>query len=224
MKYQLAHNFSVPKIPKIVGMLPKNIEVAAGGGGGVSGKTILSYAFFTWHLPAGHFFQTQIQGLSGYSDLTTSSANIAAAVQDWETPDVDAAQAATAVALGRKVKLKTPARGETTITVLNGNGVAGAAGEAGTGLSQQGYHILPLPPNATGNAPSFDYFHTTVYWNPKVKRSAAAASSVAKLFAPADVRKCRGRSLRSRTARCSRWSSGAPSTAASRPRRRCARR
>ena len=192
MKYQLAHNFSVPKIPKIVGILRKNIEVAAGGGGGVSGKTILSYAFFMWHLPAGHFFQTQIQGLSGYSDLTTSSANIAAAVQDWETPDVDAAQVATAVALGRKVKLKTPARGETTITVLNGNGVAGAAGEAGTGLSQQGYHILPLPPNATGNAPSFDYFHTTVYWNPKVKRSAAAASSVAKLFAPADVKKVPG--------------------------------
>src|SRR6185369_3106798 len=75
------------------------------------------------------------------------------------------------------------------ITVLNGNGVAGAAGEAGGGLSQQGYHILPLPPNATGNAPSFDYFHTTVYWNPAVKQSAAAANSVAKLFAPADVQK-----------------------------------
>jgi hypothetical protein len=189
MKYQFKHNFSVLKVPKIVGTLTKNIEVAAGGGGSVSGRTILSYAFFAYHLPPGHFFQTQIQGLTGYSDLTTSSSNIAAAVQDWETPDVDAAQVATAVALGRKIKLKTPTRAQTTITVLNGNGVAGAAGEAGSGLSQQGYHIRPLPPNATGNAPSFDYFHTTVYWNPKVKRSAAAARSVAKLFAPADVKK-----------------------------------
>ena len=166
MKYQFKHNFSVLKVPKIVGTLTKNIEVGAGRGSGVSGRTILSYAFFAYHLPPGHFFQTQIQGLSGYSDLTTSSTNIAAAVQDWETPDVDSAQVATAVALGRKVKLRTPTRAQTTITVLNGNGVAGAAGEAATGLSQQGYHILPLPPNATGNAPSFDYFHTTVLLEP----------------------------------------------------------
>jgi LCP family protein required for cell wall assembly len=189
MKYQFKHNFGVLKVPKIVGALTKNIEVAAGGGGGVSGRTILSYALFAYHLPAGHFFQTQIQGLTGYSDLRTDPSNIAAAVQNWETPDVEAAEVATAVALGRKVKLRTPPADQTTITVLNGNGVAGAAGEAGSALSQRSYHILPLPPNATGNAPSFDYFHTTVYWNPAVKQSAAAANSVAKLFAPADVQK-----------------------------------
>jgi hypothetical protein len=39
------------------------------------------------------------------------------------------------------------------------------------------------------DAPSFDYFHTTIYWNPKEPRAAAAANSVAKLFAPADVKK-----------------------------------
>jgi LCP family protein required for cell wall assembly len=189
MKYQLAHNFSVTKIPKIVGIMRKNIEVAAGGGGGVSGKTILSYAFFLWHLPSGHFFQTQIQGLSGYADLRTDSTNITGAVQDWLTPDVDSAKVATAVALGRKVKLRTPPPKETTVTVLNGNGVAGSAGLAGGGLSQLGYRIVPLPANATGNAPSFDYFHTTIYWNPRAKRAAAAANAVAKLFAPADVKK-----------------------------------
>jgi LCP family protein required for cell wall assembly len=192
MKYQLAHEFSVTKIPKIVGILRKNIEVAAGGGGGVSGKTILSYAFFLWHLPSGHFFQTQIQGLSGYADLRTDPSNISAAVQDWLTPNLDSAKVATAVALGRKVKLRTPPPRETTVTVLNGNGIAGSAGLAGGGLSQFGYHIVPLPPNATGNAPSFDYFHTTVYWNPRAKRSAAAAAAVAKLFAPADVKKVTG--------------------------------
>jgi LCP family protein required for cell wall assembly len=189
MKYQFKHNFSLLKVPKIVGTLTKNIEVASGGGGGVSGKTILSYAFFAWHLPAGHFFQTQIQGLSGYSDLRTDPSNIAAAVQDWETPDVEDAKVATAVALGRKVKLRTPAPKETTITVLNGNGIAGSAGLAGGLLSQLGYHVVPLPPNATGNAPRFNYFHTTIYWNPKVPQAAAAAKAVAKLFAPADVQK-----------------------------------
>lgn len=189
MKYQLAHNFSITKIPKIVGTLTKNIEVAAGGGGDVSGKTILSYAFFAYHLPPGHFFQTQIQGLTGYSDLRTDTSNISAAVQEWQSPDVEAAGVATNVALGRKVRLRTPAPADTTITVLNGNGVQGAAGDAGYALSQRGYHILSPPPDATGNAPRTDYFPNKVYWNPSVARSKAAATSVAKLFAPADVEK-----------------------------------
>ncbi len=189
MKYQFAHSFGLTKIPGIIGTLTRNIEVAAGGGGGVSAKTVLSYAFFAYRLPPGHFFQVQIQGLTGYSDLRTDSSNIGAAVQQWENPNPDDAKVATAVALGRKVKLKTPTAAETTITVLNGNGVAGSAGNAGYALSQRGYHILPLPTNATGNAPSFSYFHTTVYWNPAIPRSEPAAQSVAKLFAPADVKK-----------------------------------
>ncbi len=85
--------------------------------------------------------------------------------------------------------MPTPTPAQTSITVLNGNGVAGSAGDAGYLLSQRGYRIVQPPADATGNAPSFDYFHTTVYWNPRVKRSAAAARSVAKLFAPADVKK-----------------------------------
>ncbi len=189
MKYQLAHNFSLTSIPKIVGALTRNIEVAAGGGGSVSGRTILSYARFLYDLPSGHFFQSQIQGLTGYADLRTDPSNIQAAVQSWLTPDVNAAKVATAVALGQKVTTRTPRAADTTITVLNGNGVAGSAGDASYGLSQHGYHILQPPPNATGNAPSFDYFHTTIYWNPAVERSQAAATSVAKLFAPADVKR-----------------------------------
>jgi LCP family protein required for cell wall assembly len=189
MKYQLAHNFGIRSVPKIIGALTKNIEVGAGGGGGVSGKTILSYVLFGYHLPSGHFFQTQIQGLTGYADLRTDPSNIQAAVQDWLSPDVEAARVATDVALGRKVKLSTPLPTATTITVLNGNGVPGAAGTAGYLLSQRGYKIVSPPEGATGNAPRSNYFPSKVYWNPKVKRAAAAAKSVAKLFAPADAQK-----------------------------------
>ncbi len=187
LKYQLAHNFSPLSIPKIVGALTKNVEVAQGGGGELSGKTVLSYALFAYRLPAGHFFQTQIGGLSGYSELTTDTSNIQAAVQEWLTPDVEASKIATAVALGRKVKLTTPRPEDTSITVLNGNGVPGSAGNAGYLLSQRGYRIVAPPEGATGNAPSFQYFHSKVYWNQRVKRSKAAARSVAKLFAPADA-------------------------------------
>src|SRR5262249_22134706 len=83
----------------------------------------------------------------------------------------------------------TPKPDETSITVLNGNGVVGAAGEAGYLLSQRGYQVLRPPDNATGNAPRRNYFPSKVYWNPAVARSEAAAKSVAKLFAPADAEK-----------------------------------
>jgi hypothetical protein len=100
---------------------------------------------------------------------------------------VEEAKVATAVALGRKITTPTPTPAQTSITVLNGNGVEGAAANAGYLLSQRGYHIVPPPEGATGNAPRQDYFQSKVYWNPSVKRSEAAAKSVAKLFAPADA-------------------------------------
>jgi LCP family protein required for cell wall assembly len=187
MKFQLAHNFSITSVPKIIGALTKNVEVGVGGGGELSGKTVLSYALFAYRLPSGHFFQTQIQGLTGYADLRTDPTNIQAAVQDWLNPDIEAANTATNVALGRKVKTTTPTPAQTTITVLNGNGVPGAAGNAGAQLAQRSYHVLQPPANATGNAPRQDYFPSKVYWNPRVKGSEAAAQVVAKLFAPADA-------------------------------------
>ena len=188
MKYQLAHNFSIAKVPKIVGALTKNVEVGVGGGRKVSGKTILSYAFFAYHLPSGHFFQTQIQGLTGYSDLRTDSSNIQAAVQDWLKPDVEAARVATAVALGRKVR--------TTDADARADVDHGPERERGRGRGRQ--RRLPalaarLPDRAAAGRtrratrPRTTTSTSKVYWNPRVKRSAAAAKSVAKLFAPADA-------------------------------------
>jgi LCP family protein required for cell wall assembly len=187
LKYQLKHSFGLRKAIKLVGALTNNVEVAQGGGGDVSVGKIASYANFIYSLPSGHFIQTQLQGLTGYADLQTSTANIQIAVQEWLNPDVAAGKAANAVALGHKVRTTTPTPAQTTITVLNGNGVLGAAGNAGYQLSQRGYHVVPPPANATGNAPRTDYFPSKVYWNPRVKGSEAAAKSVAKLFAPADA-------------------------------------
>jgi LCP family protein required for cell wall assembly len=187
LKYELKHNFGLTTAIRLVGTLTNNVEVAQGGGGDVSVGKIASYANFIYSLPSGHFIQTQIQGLSGYSDLTTSQTNIQAAVQEWLNPNPNAGKAANAVALGEKVRTRTPTAAQTSITVLNGNGVLGAAANAGYLLRQRGYHVVSPPPNATGNAPRSDYFPSMVYWNPRVRGSAAAAASVAKLFAPADT-------------------------------------
>jgi LCP family protein required for cell wall assembly len=187
MKEQFRRSFSYWKVPKLINTIAHNVEIGVGGGGNLSLRTVLRYALFVWHLPSGHFFQNQIQGLTGYSDLTTSTANLDQAVQAFQSPDVEAPKEATAVALGRKLKSAAPKPSATTITTLNGNGVPGSAGNAKYLLAQRGYHTIEPPPAATGNAPSFGYNHTSVYYDPRQRGAQAAAADVSKLFAPADV-------------------------------------
>ncbi len=187
LKDQIRTNFSLTKLPKVIKALTSNIEIAQGGGKDVSAKTVLSYAVLAYSLPPGHVFQSRIEGLEGFSDLTTSSENISAAVRQWANPDVDSPKKATAVALGEKVKVKAPLPKETTITVLNGNGVTGSASNASYLLGQRGYPILVPPDGIPANAPTFKYFRTTVYFDPRQKGSKAAGQKVANLFGSADV-------------------------------------
>ena len=126
-KGQIQESFAPIALPKVVNAITNNVEVAQGGGVDVDGRTVLSYALFAYGLPRGRVFQTRIEGLEGVSDLTTDSENITRAVTTFTHPDVESSEKATAVALGEKVKRRAPAPRATTITVLNGNGVAGSA-------------------------------------------------------------------------------------------------
>ena len=179
LKDQVRTNFSLTKLPKLIKVLTSNIEVAQGGGKDVSAKTVLSYAVLAYGLPPGHVFQSRIEGLEGYADLTTSQENISSAVREWANPDVESPKKATAVALGEKVKTKAPTAKQTTVTVLNGNGVTGSASNASYLLSQRGYPILTPPNGIPANAPSFKYFRTTVYFDPKQTGAKQAARKVA---------------------------------------------
>ncbi len=87
-------------------------------------------------------FQSRIDGLEGFADLTTAPENIQRAVREFRDPDVSSPEKATAVALGEKVKEKTPRPRETSVLVLNGNGVEGAASSASYILSQRGYRTI----------------------------------------------------------------------------------
>jgi hypothetical protein len=186
-------------VPKLVGAVTKNVEVGVGGGKDLSQRTLLRYALFAYGLPPGNFFQAKIDGLTGYSELTTDSENVRTAVADFSNPDVEAPKVATAVALGRKITSLAPKPSETTVTVLNGNGVAGSAGDAKFLLGQRGYVMVEPANGATGNAPTFDYFHTAVFYNAARKGAEPAARQLAKLFGAADAEpyaknaKCVGR-------------------------------
>jgi LCP family protein required for cell wall assembly len=188
-KGQVQQSFSPLALPKVVDAVTHNVEVAQGGGSDVSGKTVLSYALFGYGLPHGRVFQSKIEGLEGYANLTTAPQNITRAVAEFMHPDVGSSRAATRVALGEKVKRAAPAPRNTSITVLNGNGETGSASTAGYALGQREYQILTPPNGLPANAPNFDYFRTQVYYDPKQRGSREAAAKVANLFGSADTKR-----------------------------------
>ncbi len=187
-KGQMQESFGLTTALKLVKTVTSNVEIAAGGGGNVDGDTVLSYARFAYELPRGRVFQTKIEGLEGFAELTTDSENVRRAVDEFTHPDVESSEKATAVALGEKLKRSAPAPRDTTITVLNGNGVEGSASTAGYQLGQRGYQMLTPPNGLPANAPNWQYFRTEVNFDPKVRGSQAAARKVANLFGSSEVK------------------------------------
>jgi LCP family protein required for cell wall assembly len=197
MKARIASSVSLSflalKMPQVVQAITSNTEVAQGGGASISARTVLSYAFFAYGLKPGHVFQAKIEGLEGYSDLTTSQQNIDTAVQQFLHPDLRSPGQATAVALGEKLRQLAPPANQTSLVVLNGNGVAGAAATAGALLAQRGYQVLTPPAGIAANAPAiggtplFGFFRSKVYYDPQQRAAPAAAGSVANLVGSADI-------------------------------------
>jgi LCP family protein required for cell wall assembly len=186
-KGQVQESFAPIALPKVVNAITNNVEVAQGGGRDVDARTVLSYALFAYGLPRGRVFQTRIEGLEGFAELTTGSENIRRAVQTFTHPDVGSSEKATAAVLGEKLKRTAPTPRDTTVTVLNGNGVTGSASTAGFQLGERGYQILTPPNGLPANAPNFDYFRTQVYFDPGARGASAAARGVANLFGSAEV-------------------------------------
>jgi hypothetical protein len=109
-------------------------------------------------------------------------------VRDFLQPDLNAPAKARDVTLGIKRRSHAPLPRNTSTTVLNGNGVAGSAANAAYELGQRGYKIVLPPTGQTQNAPNFQYFRTTVYFDKAQPRSGAAAAQIANLFGDATVK------------------------------------
>lgn len=182
-KSQIRSEFSATTLPKVISTITKNVEVGRGGGRELDGRTVLSYALFAYGLPPGSFYQSRIDGLEGYAELTAPEENIRKAVQEFAHPDVESPEKATAVALGEKpAKAKVPPPRDTTITVLNGNGVTGAASTATSLLGERGYAMQYPPEGRSADAPNWDYFDTEIAFDPTRAGAKAAALKVATLF------------------------------------------
>jgi LCP family protein required for cell wall assembly len=190
-KQGVAQSVSPLKLPGLIKAITSNVEVGAGGGKALDDKTVLRYALFAYDLPPGHFFQAKLQNIGQNSsfDLLASPSDVESAIQDFVDPDLEGPKRAQAAAQGIRLKTKAPKPSETTVTVLNGNGVDGSAANAAYQLAaDHGYVILPPPASLDANAPARQ-FHTKVYFDPKAKGAQAAAKAMQNLLQPADVAK-----------------------------------
>lgn len=198
IKDQIASNFDPFKLPGIVSAITSNVQVASKGG--LSDKTVLEYALFAATLPAGHVVESSIDpseleplDVGGADELSASPAAVAQAVSAFIHPQVVGAKKPAAPrpapVIHRPVHHAPPAPSpaDTSLTVLNGNGVPGAATVTSSALAARGYRILPPPGGVPANAPSMTYPETEIYFNPKLAKSAAAARPLAALFKPAQL-------------------------------------
>jgi LCP family protein required for cell wall assembly len=195
LKERLSSSFKLTAIPKITGVVRRNVKIAQGGNTALDPDVFRGWAFFALQLPPGRVFQSKIEGLygsgTGGDPLQTDPSNIQSAVEEFQTPDVDAGEKATAAALGQRPRLRgvgaAPPPGRTSLVVLNGNGITGSAANASYLLGRRGYRTLPPPEGVLANAPT-RVLRTQVYFDPRQRGSRAAARSVANLFGAASVK------------------------------------
>jgi LCP family protein required for cell wall assembly len=188
LKSQISSQLDLDTVLKIMSAVEKNVIVGRGGGKALDPNTLKDYLYFAHGLPSGHVFQSKIEGLTGGNELSATPESIAAAVRDFVQPDVSAPETARNVTFGIKSRSRAPRPRDIGTTVLNGNGVAGSAANAAYELGQRGYKIVLPPTGQPQNAPNFQYFRTTVYYDTAQPRSKAAAAKLANLFGDADVK------------------------------------
>src|SRR5919202_5066587 len=188
LKQQISTALDLNTVLDIVDAVEKNVVIGRGGNKPLDLKTLKDYIYFARNLPQGHIFQSRIDGLTGYAELTAPAGAIESAVRRFVQPDIQAPEKARDVTLGIKRRAHGLRPANVTVTVLNGNGVTGSAGNAAYALSQRGYKIILPPTQKPANAPSFGYFRTVVYYDAGKRLGRAAARQVANLFGDADVK------------------------------------
>jgi len=193
---------SITDFPRIIHAIVSNIVVGRQGGGAPSEGTIFNYAQWLYGLPKGNIFQVKMSGLANaynpsLGDIVEADpSRIAAAVREFQHPDVAAPKQTGSAVLHTRIgaKSKAPKPWQTTVSVMNANGIEGSAGLAVAGLDKIGYKILfpknQIPADAPPHTcPLVHCFKTQVYWDPTKKRSKAAANAIGDLFGSANVYK-----------------------------------
>jgi LCP family protein required for cell wall assembly len=187
LKQQISSQMSIDTVLEIANAIEHNVVVGRGGNKQLDVSTLKDYLFFAHGLPSGHVFQSRIAGLTGYAELTTDPSNIDEAVREFVNPDVKAPEKARDVAFGIKHRSAKLRPQSVSTTVLNGNGITGSAANAAYELGQRGYNVLTPASGKPQNAPRFNYFRTTIYYDATRSKAKGAATQLGNLFGDADV-------------------------------------
>jgi LCP family protein required for cell wall assembly len=188
LKQQISASLDLNTVLDIVDTVERNVTIGRGGNKPLDLNTLKDYIYFARGLPPGHIFQSRIDGLTGYAELSAAPGAIQTAVRRFVQPDIQAPEKARDVALGIKRRSRGPRPSNVTVTVLNGNGVTGSAGNAAYALAQRGYRIVLPPTQKPANAPSFDYFRSVVYYDPHRPAGRPAAQQLANLIGDSEVK------------------------------------
>src|SRR5256714_5671201 len=127
MKQQISSQLDLNTVFAIVDAVEKNVIGGRGGGQALDPQTLKDYLYFAHGLPAGHIFQSRIEGLTGYAELSAPPDAIPTAVREFVQPDVKSPEKARDVAFGIKHRSHAPKPANVSTTVLNGNRSAGSA-------------------------------------------------------------------------------------------------
>jgi LCP family protein required for cell wall assembly len=188
IKHQLSGFSAVQELPGIVNVIKNNVTIGAGGSKPLDIETVIRYAKLAYELPSGNLFQVRIAPetltQNSFFALSAPESEIERAVDAFMNPDPDAPAKAATVATGGRPRSRSqgPPASRVTVEVRNGNGVANSADDAAYLLQQRGYKAV-----SGGNADTFEYFETSVQFDPGVQGAAAAARDMVKLFGDAEA-------------------------------------
>ena len=192
LKDRFASGFSLLDIPKLIGALKQNLEIARGGSTGApSMSEIQSYAGLGYNLKPGHLFRDSIANLQDCgafnAQVCAASTDVKAAVDQFMHPDVSLPGRANAVALNRKPKQPKQAPlkpDQITTLVLNGTTILGLARDTSYKLALAGYHTVHLPAAISADAPSKGYYSNYVYFDTVQPNAKLAAQQLKAAFGP----------------------------------------
>ena len=187
LKEQFTRHFGATSIPNVVNAITKNVEIGRHGDKPLELTTVLSYAEFAHSLPSGHFFDAKIGDLTGYNELAAPQSAIQEAVQEFEHPDVEAAQKATAAALNERLRTHGIPPRRISLLVLNGTTQTGLANATSYELARRGYRTLQPPNGLAANAPTSNYYESKAYFDPRQPSSKQAARQLAAMLGSATV-------------------------------------
>ena len=188
LKQQISASLDLNTVLDIVDAVEKNVTIGRGGNKPLDLNTLKDYIYFARGLPPGHIFQSRIDGLTGYAELTAPPDAVDSAVRRFVQPDIQAPEKARDVTFGIKRRTHGLRPSSVTVSVLNGNGVTGSAANAAYRLSQRGYRIVLPPTQKPANAPNFNYFQTTVYYDATKAAAKTAAQQLSNLFGDGQVK------------------------------------